>query len=107
MIVAVGVLGIREGLRLKAVRPSFDIRATAAALWESKWEVLLPVVALVAIFGGFCTLIEAAAIIVVYALITESIIHRELHPTRDLPRVQAPYHALGPRHRTCAKYSSG
>ena len=56
-------------------------------LWESKWEVLLPVVALVAIFGGFCTLIEAAAIIVVYALITESIIHRELHPTRDLPRV--------------------
>jgi C4-dicarboxylate transporter DctM subunit len=32
-------------------------------------------------------LIEAAAMTVVYALVVETIIYRELHPTRDLPRV--------------------
>lgn len=49
--------------------------------------MLLPLVALVTLFGGFCTLVEAAAITVVYALLTQTVIHRELHLWRDLPRV--------------------
>jgi tripartite ATP-independent transporter DctM subunit len=87
MILFIGLFGIREGLRSKAARSPFDFREAASALWESKWEILLPIVALVAVFGGFCTLIEAAAITVVYALISETVIHRELHLTRDLPGV--------------------
>jgi len=35
----------------------------------------------------FCTPIEAAAITIVYALFSEGIVHRDLHPTRDVPRV--------------------
>jgi len=87
MIAAVCIFGIREGVRSKTPRPRFDTREAAAALWESKWEILLPVIALVGIFGGFCTLIEAAAMTVVYALVVETMIYRDLHPTRDLPRV--------------------
>ncbi len=87
MVAAVCLFGVREGIRAKTPRPPFNTREAAAALWESKWEVLLPVVALVGIFGGFATLIEAAAMTVVYALMTETVIHRELHVTRDLPRV--------------------
>jgi tripartite ATP-independent transporter DctM subunit len=87
MVTAVCLFGIREGIRAKTPRPSFDVREAVAAVWESKWEVLLPVVALVGIFGGYTTLIEAAAITVVYALVAETFIHRELHVTRDLPRV--------------------
>lgn len=63
------------------------MREVAAALWESKWEILLPVIALAGMFGGYCTLIEAAAITVVYALLVETVIHGDLHPTRDLPQV--------------------
>ena len=87
MVTAVCLFGMRKGIRAKTPRPPFDAREAAAALWESKWEVLLPVVALVGIFGGYTTLIEAAAITVVYALVTETLIHRELHLIRDLPRV--------------------
>ena len=87
MVTAVCLFGMRKGIRAKTPRPPFDAREAAAALWESKWEVLLPVVALVGIFGGYTTLIEAAAITVVYALVAETFIHRELHVTRDLPRV--------------------
>jgi tripartite ATP-independent transporter DctM subunit len=56
-------------------------------VWASKWDILLPVIAFGGIFGGFTTLIEAAAITVVYALMVETVIYRDLHVTRDLPRV--------------------
>ncbi|MFQ5958418.1 MAG: TRAP transporter large permease subunit, partial [Alphaproteobacteria bacterium] len=87
MIAAVCVFGVHKGVRARVERPRFDAREAAAALWESKWELLLPVVVLVGIFGGFSTLTEAAAIAVVYALVVETLVHRELHPTRDLPGV--------------------
>jgi tripartite ATP-independent transporter DctM subunit len=87
MVTAVCLFGVREGIRAKTPRSSFNPREAVGALWESKWEILLPVVALAGIFGGFATLIEAAAITVVYALVTETVIHRELHITRDLPQV--------------------
>ncbi len=87
LVTAVSLFGVREALRSKTPRPGFDRREAAAALWESKWEILLPVIALVAIFGGFCTLIEAAAITVAYALVVETVVHRELHVARDLPRI--------------------
>jgi hypothetical protein len=34
----------------------------AASAWEAKWEILLPFVALAAVFGGFTSLIEASAL---------------------------------------------
>ena len=87
MIAAVCVFGALEGIRSKTPRPGFSTCEAIAALWESKWEILLPVIALVGIFGGFCTLIEAAAVTVVYALVVETMIYRDLHLVRDLPRV--------------------
>ena len=87
MIAAVCVFGVHKGIRARVERPRFDAREAAAALWESKWELLLPVVVLVGIFGGFSTLTEAAAIAVVYTLVVETLVHRELHPTRELPGV--------------------
>ena len=43
--------------------------------------------ALFGIFGGYTTLIEAAAITVVYALVVETEIHCELHLTKDVPGI--------------------
>ncbi len=87
MVGAVCVYAIREGLRAKTPRPRFDAKEAAAALWEAKWEMLLPVVVLVGIFGGLTTLIEAAAISVVYVLAVETVVHRNLHITRDVPLI--------------------
>ena len=84
---AVCIFGIREGIWSKSPRSAFNISEAAEALWESKWEVFLPALALVAIFGGFCTLIEAAAITTFYALFIETAVHRDLHVTRDLPNI--------------------
>ena len=43
--------------------------------------------ALTSIFGGFATLVEAAALTVLYALALECLVYRELRISRDIPRV--------------------
>ena len=73
----------REGVERKRFQPSEALEAVL----QAKWELLLPVVALVALFGGFATPVEAAAISAVYALLVATVLHRDLKPFKDLPRV--------------------
>ncbi len=87
MVVSVCLFGICIGISAKVPRPSFDLKEAGAALWNAKWEALLPVVTLGALFGGFATLIEAASITVLYALVIEVVVHRDLHLVRDVPAV--------------------
>ena len=67
-----------QGFKTGAGRAPFRPREAAAAIWMAKWEVIMPILVLVLIFGGFCTLVEAAAVLVVYALIVETLIYRDL-----------------------------
>jgi len=70
-----------------ATRTPFEWREAAAAIWAAKWELLLPVVVLGGILLGVTTLVEAAAVAVVYVVVIECAVHRGLSVTRDLPRV--------------------
>ncbi|MDB6125390.1 MAG: hypothetical protein JWQ71_4383 [Pedosphaera sp.] len=78
--------GIRKGPKEKADRTIFQWSEARAAIWAAKWEMLIPVVAIGSLF---CvpTTVEAAAITAAYALLVATVIHRDLHPIRDLPRV--------------------
>lgn len=87
LILLVAGWGACQGWRAGAGRTPFRIREAAAALWEAKWELLLPVVVLVGIFGGFATLVEAAALTVFYAFVVECFVYRDLSIRRDLPRI--------------------
>ena len=87
MVLAVSLYGLRESLRAGMPRPRFDGSEAFAAAWKAKWELMLPFVALIAIFGGFTTLIEASAITVVYTLLMQTVIHRDVQFIRDLPAV--------------------
>lgn len=79
--------GIRQQPRESVVMKSFDLTAARRALWKAKWELLLPVIALGGLFGGFATPVEAAAIVAAYALLVTTCIHRDLRPLADVPRV--------------------
>ena len=87
MVGAVCLYSVRAGTIANVRQPAFDIREALAALWSAKWELLLPVVALAGIFSGRCTLAEAAAITVAYALVLQTLIHRDVSLLRDLPRI--------------------
>ena len=59
------------------------------AIADAKWELLLPVVALAALFGGFATPVEAAALTAAFAFFITTVMHRDLRWFKDLPRVMA------------------
>lgn len=80
--------GLYEGRKAgDAGRQAFDRREALEAIWAAKWELLVPVVALVALFGGFATPVEAAALTAAYTFLVAVVIHRDLHLFRDVPRV--------------------
>jgi C4-dicarboxylate transporter, DctM subunit len=79
--------GIRVGPRRQVDRPPFDPGEAGRAVWDAKWELLMPVVALGALFSGYATAVEAAAITAVYAFVVETVIHKDLRLFRDVPRV--------------------
>jgi len=82
---------VQPGRSAEASRSSgaapFDWDETRAALWDAKWELLTPVVAFAALFSGVATAVEAAALTALYVLVVEVVLHRDLHPIRDVPRV--------------------
>lgn len=87
LVLAVSLYSLREGVRSGAPRQPFSARELASAAWAAKWELFLPAVTLYGMFGGMTTLIEASAITVVYAIVTQTFVHGDLSPTRDLPRI--------------------
>ncbi len=88
LVALVAAWGVAQAPK-SAEKIPFDAAATGRAAWEAKWELLLPVVALVSLFGGFATPVEAAALTALYALVVETVIYRDLKPFRDVPRVMA------------------
>ncbi len=78
--------GIRSGPPRSTTRP-FDGAEFGKAVWEAKWELALPLVAMGALFGGFALPVEAAAITAAYALFVETVVHRDLKWRSDVPRV--------------------
>jgi C4-dicarboxylate transporter DctM subunit len=79
--------GIRRGPKRGSDVRSFDPREARAALWEAKWELLTPLVAFVALFSGWATTVEAAAVTALYVAVVETALHGDLKVFRDLPRV--------------------
>lgn len=49
-----------------------------AALWEAKWALMVPVIILGGIYGGFMTPTEAAAVAAFYGLIVGVFVHKEI-----------------------------
>lgn len=72
--------------RAKIQREPFRPLEVLKSLRHAFWEILLPVVIMVCYFGGITTLVESGAIAVIYSLLVEVVIQRDLR-LRDLPGV--------------------
>lgn len=87
LMAVVSGYGIFEGLRGNVIRNTFDMKDALAAMWEAKFEALLPVLLFSGLFLGLVNLGEAAALTVFYILIVECVITRDLKLTTDVPPV--------------------
>ncbi|GMV43651.1 MAG: membrane protein [Myxococcales bacterium] len=75
------------GARLRIARTPFTITNAMRALRAATGEVLLPVAILVLLQTGRIGINEIASITVVYVLILEVFVHRDVSLSRDLPRL--------------------
>jgi C4-dicarboxylate transporter, DctM subunit len=88
MVIAAAIWGIAQSPKIPAPeKKSFSWKQAGSALWDAKWELLLPFVACIALFSGYATAVEASAVTALYAFIVEFLVYRDLSITRDLPRV--------------------
>jgi len=91
MLVIVAAWGVSREQRHEPEedRPEFDWRQVHAALDGAKWELSLPLVAVLALASGLATPVEAAAVTALYAFVITTVIRRDLGIVRDVPRVIA------------------
>jgi tripartite ATP-independent transporter DctM subunit len=87
LVAVVAGWGALRGYQSRTPRQSFEIREALAATWAAKWDLLTPVIILSGFFGGIALVVEAAAISVLYALIVECVIYRDLRLSTDIPRI--------------------
>jgi tripartite ATP-independent transporter DctM subunit len=76
--------GVRQGSVSGVPRQPFAARQALRTMWVAKWELLLPAIVLVAIFGGFATLVETSAITALYVLFVKVVVHRDIRNARQL-----------------------
>ncbi len=81
------VWGVWAGRKAPAGSQHFQLGEAGRAIWAAKWELMLPVVSIVALFGGWATPVEAAAVTAFYAFLVAVVIQRDLRIFRDCPRV--------------------
>jgi tripartite ATP-independent transporter DctM subunit len=86
--------GVREGIVTRAQRTPFRPREAFAAVWEAKWELMLPVFVVGMFVGGVATLVESAPMAALYTVIVQRYIHRDLPSWKDVFRVAADCIAL-------------
>jgi tripartite ATP-independent transporter DctM subunit len=86
--------GVREGIVTRAERSPFHPGEALAAVWEAKWELMLPVFVLGMFVGGVATLVESAPMAALYTVIVQRYIHRDLPTWKDVFRVSADCIAL-------------
>ncbi|HMA86460.1 MAG TPA: TRAP transporter large permease [Desulfosalsimonadaceae bacterium] len=78
LIVLLSIYSVVTGSFAAVPRQKISAREVVKTAYAAKWELLIPVIVIVGIFGGYVTLGEVAALIVFYSLIVEVLIHREI-----------------------------
>jgi C4-dicarboxylate transporter, DctM subunit len=77
IVLLLSIYGVYRG-KGSAHHASFSFANLRAAARQAFWEILLPFIVFGGIFGGFLVLSEAAAVTVLYVLLVEMFIHREI-----------------------------
>ncbi|MEM6290819.1 MAG: TRAP transporter large permease [Myxococcota bacterium] len=92
-LLVLGGYSLFVGNQRKVNRTPFDLGEAMTATWQAKWELAVPVVVLVAIYGvpgltdGLVTIAEASAICAIYLVIVEVFIYKDLKLFSSDPEV--------------------
>jgi len=87
MILIISAYNIKVAQVSQPLKSVFNFKEVFIASKEASWEIPLPLIILVGIYGGIFTVTEAAAVAALYTLLTEVVIYKDLHLFKDVPRI--------------------
>ena len=85
VVLLMALYAVVVGVTNKIPRSSFDGAEARAALWEAKWELLLPVVVLTGL--RFAGPLGASSLTAAYVFVIEVFVYKDLTLFRDVPRI--------------------
>jgi tripartite ATP-independent transporter DctM subunit len=94
MLGLLAALGVRAAIKSNALKTPFHAGEAVTAVWEAKYELLLPVIVMGLFLSGIMTLTEAAPVAALYTFIVQRFIHRDLPTWKDAVRVMSDCVAL-------------
>lgn len=87
LIGALSIYSVYFGKKGQVRRVPFKFKNIVTSFKEAIWEVPLPFIILLGIYGGFITASEAAAVTALYIFIVEVFIYRDIKLFSDIPRI--------------------
>ena len=87
MIILMSGYSVYHVRNIKVPTSKFTFRNAWKATREAAWEIPLPFIILIGIYGGYITITEAASVTAFYVFIVEVFIYRDIKIRKDLVRV--------------------
>jgi len=78
LMIILAVYSMFYGTKSHVIKHVFDIKVLLAAIKGCAWDLFLPIGVVVGIFGGYVSIMEAAAATAAYVIFVEVFIYREI-----------------------------
>ena len=78
LMIILAVYSMIHGRQLHVVKHEFEFKTLVATTRGAMWDIFLPIGIVVGIFGGFVSIMEAAAVTAAYVIFIEVIVFREI-----------------------------
>ncbi|GAB1432791.1 TRAP transporter large permease subunit [Spirochaetota bacterium] len=86
-VLAMAAFGVNKSIKSGSPRNTFNGKTAIAALWKALPEIIIPFIILVFYLSGFATITEIGAIILVYVILLEAPVRKDLSPKEVLSAV--------------------
>ena len=86
LIILISSWALYQGKINKITLNKFSLKNALNGCNQGKWELFLPLLILYGVFGGFATLVETAAITVLYVFLIEVFIYKDIS-LKNIPKV--------------------
>jgi len=86
LIVLIGIWAVYQGKVQHVERIPFSPKKIIQSTKGTFWEILIPIFILFGIFTGFMTLVETAATLVIYVLVVEIYVYKDLS-WKNIPKI--------------------
>ncbi|HED34800.1 MAG TPA: TRAP transporter large permease subunit [Gammaproteobacteria bacterium] len=88
MVIFLSIYSVIKNRQFKIKTEVFEKQKIVKAVWAMRWELPMPLVLVAGIYSGFFAISEAAALIVLYVLIIEMFLYKEISYSRLLEVVR-------------------